>query len=371
VGALLEHFGYLALFGVLVAGGVGVPVPEEVVQLAAGVLAHQGVLDVWKVMLAAWVGVVAGDSIVYAIGRRHGERVLSAGLVRRVLTPARRERLRVHFERHALLTVAVGRHLGGVRAGVFALAGAHGVPYRTVLLGDALSGLVSVPLVVGLGFLFSRHVLQVEHEMRVVQGAILLVIVLAAALAAARAAPPAAGAWTSPATAATARQVLGAFLATFLAARTIVYLIMSRRIPNVTFHARGTHVHHLDYGIVLLALVGAALLFRPGSERVRRGAAPVYGIGLALTFDEFGMWLHLGGGYWQRASFDAVVAIAAALGLVAASPAVGAFRRVHWAVAVALVAGLAGFGWLLVDTARLAEHRWLPSLQALDLRAPP
>jgi hypothetical protein len=172
-------------------------------------------------------------------------------------------------------------------------------------------------------------------------------------------------------TSGTARRVLAAFLATFLAARTLVYLIMSRRIPNVTFRTGGTHVHHLDYGIFLLALVGAALLFSPGNDRVRRGATIAYGVGLALTFDEFGMWLHLGGGYWQRASFDAVVAIAATLGLAAAAPRVGAFRRTHWAVAVALGLGLVGFGYLLVDFARSAENRWLPSLQALDLDAPP
>jgi hypothetical protein len=171
--------------------------------------------------------------------------------------------------------------------------------------------------------------------------------------------------------AAAARRVLATFLATFIAARTLVYLIMSRRIPNVTFHARGTHVHHLDYGIFLLAFVGAALLFRPGDERLRRAVTFVYGIGLALTFDEFGMWLHLGGGYWQRASFDAVVAIAATLGLAAAAPAAGALRRVHRAVALALALALAGFGWVLVDSARFAESRWLPSLQALDVDAPP
>jgi hypothetical protein len=173
------------------------------------------------------------------------------------------------------------------------------------------------------------------------------------------------------ATSTTARQVLVAFLATFLAARTLVYLIMSRRLPNVTFHARGTHVHHLDYGIFLLALVGAALLFWPGSDRLRRGATIAYGIGLALTFDEFGMWLHLGGGYWQRASFDAVVAIAATLGLAATAPSIGAFRRTHWTVVAALALALVVFGYVLVDSARFAENRWLPSLQALDLDAPP
>ena len=40
-----------------------------------------------------------------------------------------------------------------------------------------------------------------------------------------------------------------------------------------------------------------------------------YGVAMALTFDEFGMWLHLGGSYWQRASVDAIIVVAAVLGL--------------------------------------------------------
>ena len=78
-------------------------------------------------------------------------------------------------------------------------------------------------------------------------------------------------------------------------------------------HVGGTHVHHLNYGIILLSAAGAFLIFaRPAGRRLS-AAAVFYGIGLALTFDEFGMWLHLGGPYWQRASFDAVIVISAVL----------------------------------------------------------
>lgn len=59
-----------------------------------------------------------------------------------------------------------------------------------------------------------------------------------------------------------ARIVLVTFLLTFIAARVIVFLIMSRRIPDLYLHLGGTHVHHLNYGIFLLAGVGAYLLFR-------------------------------------------------------------------------------------------------------------
>lgn len=168
-----------------------------------------------------------------------------------------------------------------------------------------------------------------------------------------------------------ARPALATFLATFLTARVFVYLVMSRRLPDVTVHAGRTHVHHLNFGIFLLAAVAGALLFRPDSPRLRRVSAYVYGIGLALTFDEFGMWLHLGGGYWQRTSFDAMVVITATLALLAAAPALRAFRSVHWGVSIGLVLALVAFGLLAADGIRSAEDRWWPSLQALDLDPPP
>lgn len=101
-----------------------------------------------------------------------------------------------------------------------------------------------------------------------------------------------------------ARIALFWFLLTFVTSRTLVFLIMARKIPDLFVHVGGTHVHHLNFGIFLLAGVGAYLLFRrPARARV---PAALLGVGLALTFDEFGMWLNLGGSYWQRASWDAV-----------------------------------------------------------------
>jgi hypothetical protein len=111
-----------------------------------------------------------------------------------------------------------------------------------------------------------------------------------------------------------ARPILVAFLFTFMAARVLVFLIVARRIPDVYLSLGGTHVHHLNYGIFLLSGVGAYVLLGHPGQRGLRWSAILYGIGLALTFDEFGLWLHLGGSYWQRASFDAVVVVAGLLG---------------------------------------------------------
>ena len=64
----------------------------------------------------------------------------------------------------------------------------------------------------------------------------------------------------------------------------------------------------------------ALLLFAPLNEAQRRFCAMVYGVGMALTFDEFGVWLNLGGSYWQRASFDAVIVVLSGFGLLAFAP---------------------------------------------------
>src|SRR5205814_9204141 len=123
-----------------------------------------------------------------------------------------------------------------------------------------------------------------------------------------------------------ARLVLLSLLLTFIVSRLITILVMLNRTPYLYLHVRDIHVHHLNYGIFLLAGVGAYLLFKPVPSAVPPTAAVIYGIGLGLTFDEFGMWLHLNGDYWQRASFDAVIVLAIALALAGFAPPITRWR---------------------------------------------
>jgi membrane protein DedA with SNARE-associated domain len=175
---LLTHFGYLAIAGLLVGGGVGMPVPEELVQLTAGYLARREVLELPYAIAAAYVGIVTGDVLFFHIAQRHGDRLLEARHVRRILTPARRELFERHFARHAFLTIMVARHTSGFRIPAYALAATHGVRARTFVLADALSALLSVPLVVTLGWYFAGEIETVRHRVHEVE------LVLVAAVAA-------------------------------------------------------------------------------------------------------------------------------------------------------------------------------------------
>jgi uncharacterized membrane protein len=168
-----------------------------------------------------------------------------------------------------------------------------------------------------------------------------------------------------------ARRALFGFILTFIAARTVVLLIMSRRMPNLYFFLRGTHVHHLNYGIFLLSAVSAYVLFwRPNEARLRI-AALLYGAAMALTFDEFGMWLHLGGSYWQRASVDAIVVVAAVLGLIGFARSIRKFESRHLRVSIAILIGLIGFAVVLYDTSLQIGRLEGPRLMQLELDSSP
>jgi hypothetical protein len=141
-----------------------------------------------------------------------------------------------------------------------------------------------------------------------------------------------------------ARFALFSFLVTFILSRVFVFLIMSRLMPNLYCFVQGTHVHHLNYGIFLLATVAGFSVFRRPTGRAAEVTALLYGVAMGLTFDEFGMWLHLGGSYWQRASVDAVIVVGALFGLVAFARTLKRYERHHfWLFLVAMVVVL-GFG---------------------------
>ena len=140
-----------------------------------------------------------------------------------------------------------------------------------------------------------------------------------------------------------ARFALFSFIVTFVLARVFVFLIMCKEMPNLYFFMGPTHVHHLNYGIFLLAGVAGFSVFRRPTGRAAEITALLYGVAMGLTFDEFGMWLHLGGSYWQRASVDGVIIISAMFGLLAFARNLRRFEQKHFWGFLILLALLFGF----------------------------
>ncbi len=109
-----------------------------------------------------------------------------------------------------------------------------------------------------------------------------------------------------------------AFLVTFAVVRAITISIHASIGPFHNVSAGGLHIHHLVWGILLLLAVGLVWLaeFGVDSSWVASLTAVAFGVGAALTLDEFALWLNLSDVYWARQgreSIDAVLIFAGML----------------------------------------------------------
>lgn len=107
------------------------------------------------------------------------------------------------------------------------------------------------------------------------------------------------------------------FLLTFVGVRVLVGSIVSNKGPFGWVMVHGHHIHHLVWGILILLLVGYGYLLELGRSHSAlsiffgRLMSVSYGVGAALTLDEFALWLNLEpDAYWThegRLSIDAVI----------------------------------------------------------------
>lgn len=168
-----------------------------------------------------------------------------------------------------------------------------------------------------------------------------------------------------------ARRSLFGFILIFILSRVCVFLIMAQEMPNFYFFMHGTHVHHLNYGIFLLATVCGYSVFRQPTGRAAELTAFLYGVAMGLTFDEFGMWLHLGGSYWQRASVDAVIVVAALFAMIAFAPNLKKFESQHfWEFAITMMFVIS-FGIVLYIAGCHLGTMYGPTLETLEAASSP
>lgn len=154
---IVDHFQHspMALWGpffVLLLCGLGLPVPEDVVLIAAGAL---GLIDgrSWVFVSAVmYVGVMMGDSTIFLAGRYFGGRLRSARWFQRFFSEAKQNRVEALFDRYHSAGLFIGRFLPGLRAPLFFTAGSMKIRYWSFFLYDGLAALVSVPVFVWLGY---------------------------------------------------------------------------------------------------------------------------------------------------------------------------------------------------------------------------
>ncbi|HEV3258312.1 MAG TPA: DedA family protein [Gemmataceae bacterium] len=191
---------YLGTFGLLLAAGLGLPLPEEIPIVVAGAsvghaaepsdvpaavvtaftasplagfpanlpwtLLVSNNLEVprasplpsslrWWIMLPICIlGAVTGDVFLYGMGRLGGPRLLNSRWMKKLLPPDKRQKVEDNFHRFGVSVLIFARFLPTIRSPIFVVAGIMRVPFARFLLADGLAGCIGVSLLFTLAFWF-------------------------------------------------------------------------------------------------------------------------------------------------------------------------------------------------------------------------
>lgn len=147
---LLDHK-YVAMFGFLFLCGLGLPVPEEVTLVGSGLLVGWKEANFWISSVVCVTAIIAGDSMIFFLGRHYGQRFLRSRPMRLLFSPRKQRKVRKLFERNSSRAVFFARFFAGVRIGMYAYAGSHKMSWFRFALLDLLGALISGPTSIWLG----------------------------------------------------------------------------------------------------------------------------------------------------------------------------------------------------------------------------
>lgn len=151
--AMLEN---TALLGLVLPGGA-------LIMLGA-VYAQQGTLEAPAVLLLAWVGMVAGTSLDYALGRLGIRSMLAGTRLGNRLSP-KLHQAELHLSRHGAWAFLLAHFAGHVRSFLAITAGMSGLPFRRFLLYEGPAAFVWNVAFLVAGFLLGEHLDQLQRYM--------------------------------------------------------------------------------------------------------------------------------------------------------------------------------------------------------------
>jgi membrane protein DedA with SNARE-associated domain len=144
---------YCAIVGLLLICGLGVPIPEDITLIGAGILASPAVgsIKLWGAIGAGFVGVMAGDAFLYNLGRIYGRKAFQLPLIRTIMTPRRIALAERKIIRNSHFICFTARFLPGLRSPVFLTSGIMGVRPLVFYGLDGFAAMISVPLWIFVG----------------------------------------------------------------------------------------------------------------------------------------------------------------------------------------------------------------------------
>ena len=142
IGHLIEAYGYLALFGLVAAESLGVPLPGETALITAGIYAGHHRLSPWLIFVVAAAAAIIGDNIGYWVGDKGGYRLARRYGPKVHFDEQKLKIARYLFDRQGAKVVFFGRFVSVLRTYAAFLAGTSKMRWRKFLPANAAGGII-------------------------------------------------------------------------------------------------------------------------------------------------------------------------------------------------------------------------------------
>ena len=167
----VDHFPYLGVFALLILGGVGLPFPEDTTLILSGFLVAHDIIKPLPGFLVIYAGLLVSDYLLFWVGRKYGRSVVERkNFQRLIISPERLLNLEKKFKKWGVWVVFFGRHLLGLRAQIFLVAGVMKMHPMKFLIADGITALFTIALMGGIGYVggnslqvLKRDLTRIEH----------------------------------------------------------------------------------------------------------------------------------------------------------------------------------------------------------------
>jgi membrane protein DedA with SNARE-associated domain len=179
--ALLDFYGiepYLIIFGILLACGFGLPIPEDITLIVAGALVYYRVLSLPWAIAVGLAGVLIGDSIMFLLGKYYGRKLTQRWFFKKLLPEERLDAVGRQLDQRGDKLLFAARFMPGLRAPIFFSAGVLHLPFRKFILYDGLAALISVPAIIAVTYKLGDQLEKAVSLVKKAEYGILTVIAL-------------------------------------------------------------------------------------------------------------------------------------------------------------------------------------------------
>ena len=179
---MFNTYPYLSVGLVFLLCGLGLPLPEEIVLIAAGYVCFNGVAEIGPMMAASAVAIMVGDIIPFALGRWLGLPLLRVRPMKLIITPQRLARFNRWFRRRGNLVIFFSRFVAGIRVVAYFTAGTVKMPWWRFIILDLCGIALIVPPLVYVGYRFGGTIQDAISQVQELERGILYTVLGAGAL---------------------------------------------------------------------------------------------------------------------------------------------------------------------------------------------